>query len=479
MSAAWVAGFLVAGGGEVALAWILVRGEPLARGHWSLPVVFGLWAAVSAVATVAALRLPGRYAVGLILAAGIAVRLAALAGPPTTSDDLYRYSWDGRVQAAGIDPYADPPAASELVPLRESWLWPDAAGCAALGRPAGCTRINRPGDLTIYPPIAETFFAAVYRIAGIDSRYKPWQVAGLVSEVATLGLLVVALRRWGRDPRWLALYALCPAPVIEIVNNGHVDGLAIPLVVAALIVVSPPKPTSPTGGRNTAWREIAAAVLLGAAALIKLYPAVLLLPFVACAKRRRVGTLVRVCVTVGVMTALAYAPHVARVGVKVLGYLPGYLKEESYRSGGRYLIANLLQVPDAWAGIASLLAVIVVAGWIVIRRPPLPVASTAILAALLLASSPAQTWYAVSLLAVATVAARPATLAVLAGGYIASFAAVLDRSGSARIGGWGYTAALAVILLAATWRHRSHAGHRLPDPPPFHPELDVTPRRAT
>ena len=468
----------MAGGAEVALAWILVKGDPLERGHWSLPVVFGLWAAVSAVATVVALRLPRRYAVGLILAVGIAMRLAALAGPPTTSDDLYRYSWDGRVQAAGIDPYANPPAASQLAPLRESWLWPDAAGCAALGRPTGCTRINRPGDLTIYPPVAEAFFAAVYRIAGIGARYKAWQVAGLLSELVTLGLLVVALRRWGRDPRWLALYALCPAPVIEIVNNGHVDGLAIPLIVGALIVVASVKRSSDAGG-SVAWRELAAAALLGAAALIKLYPAALLLPLVACAPGRRVGRLLRGGATVGVMTAIAYAPHVARVGVKVLGYLPGYLREESYRSGGRYLIANLFQVPDAWAGIASLVAVMVVASWIVLRRPPLPIAATAILAALLLAASPAQTWYAVSLLAVATVAARPATLAVLAGGYIASFAATLDRTNSARIGGWGYTAALALIILAATWTHREHAGHRLPHPPPVDPELEGTPRQAT
>ena len=26
-----------------------------------------------------------------------------------TSDDLYRYAWDGRVQAHGVDPYASPP----------------------------------------------------------------------------------------------------------------------------------------------------------------------------------------------------------------------------------------------------------------------------------------------------------------------------------------------------------------------------------
>src|SRR6202035_2198863 len=106
---------------------------------------------------------PRRFAVAAIVAAGVALRIAALAGPPTTSDDLYRYSWDGRVQAAGIDPYASPPTSAALVRLRDPWLWPDAAGCAALHRPDGCTRINRPGQRTVYPPLAEAWFAVAYR----------------------------------------------------------------------------------------------------------------------------------------------------------------------------------------------------------------------------------------------------------------------------------------------------------------------------
>jgi hypothetical protein len=47
-------------------------------------------------------------------------------------------------------------------------------------------------------------------------------------------LVVVALRRWGLDERWVAMYALGPAPALELLNNGHVDGLAIALILAAL-----------------------------------------------------------------------------------------------------------------------------------------------------------------------------------------------------------------------------------------------------
>ena len=33
---------------------------------------------------------------------------------PTLTDDMYRYVWDGRVQAHGISPYRYPPGADEL-----------------------------------------------------------------------------------------------------------------------------------------------------------------------------------------------------------------------------------------------------------------------------------------------------------------------------------------------------------------------------
>ena len=114
----------------------------------------------------------------------VALRAAALAGPPTTTDDFYRYSWDGRVQAAGINPYEYTPCSTRLDHLREPWLWPEERPCPLAYRPHGCTRINRSGVPTIYPPVAEAWFAGIYRLTGIEARYKPWQVAGLLTDVA-------------------------------------------------------------------------------------------------------------------------------------------------------------------------------------------------------------------------------------------------------------------------------------------------------
>ena len=130
-------------------------------------------------------KVPLRASVVLILLGGIAIQIAAVSAPPAQSDDLYRYVWDGRVQAAGIDPYAYVPAARQLDGLRDEFLWhPGADHClsprfvrsrAAADLVAGCTLINRPSVPTIYPPVAEAYFLAVHYEPSGNSSTTPIQ----------------------------------------------------------------------------------------------------------------------------------------------------------------------------------------------------------------------------------------------------------------------------------------------------------------
>ncbi|MFZ1474297.1 MAG: hypothetical protein WAV79_15350, partial [Anaerolineae bacterium] len=61
----------------------------------------------------------------IILLSAVAFRVILLPTRPTLSDDMYRYIWDGRVQAAGLSPYRYTPAASELTFLRrnDNTIW--------------------------------------------------------------------------------------------------------------------------------------------------------------------------------------------------------------------------------------------------------------------------------------------------------------------------------------------------------------------
>jgi len=458
---AWVVAFVGSAVVGVALMANVASGRPILAGRWSLlgelAVAGGAWAA----GVVAAFHLPRRAALPAVVLVALALRVAALAGPPTTSDDLYRYSWDGRVQAAGTDPYAQPPDSPRLAGLREGWLWPDAAGCAAIHRPPGCTRLNRPPDRTIYPPVAEGWFAAIYRLAGVGARAKSWQVAGMLTELGALAVIVVGLRRWGRDDRWVALYALCPAAALELVNNGHVDGLAILLTAAALAVVVPP--ARAPGRIPGVWRDVAFGALVGGAALVKLYPVLLLVAVVGTPRGRRLPALARAGAAAGVVAAAGYLPHVVAVGPKVLGYLPDYLREEHYDKGGRFLLANAVGIPARWAGPVSALVLAGAVAWVVARRPPAPDAACALMGTLFLTVTPVQPWYAVSLVAVAAIAARPAWVAVVVAGYPYFFAVILDSSQAVGIGQLAYGTAGAVVVLGALvhrWRGTRRAGSR-------------------
>ncbi|MGV9561449.1 glycosyltransferase 87 family protein [Streptomyces sp. NPDC003480] len=340
-------------------------------------------------------EVPARTATGLVLAGAAAVALAALTAPPRTSDDMYRYAWDGRVQAAGISPYAHPPASPELAKLRDDWLFPTRQACAGWGlHQTGsglCVRINRPTVPTIYPPVAEGWFFAVHAASPPNSRHKPLQVGGAaVAFATTVALLVVGRRRGDRQraPARAALWAWCPAVPFEAVDNAHVDTLGVLFTVLAL-------GTATAGARRGA--------LLGAAIAVKLLP-VLALPG-ALSGQRGPARILRVGAAAVAAVALAYVPYVAASGTGVLGYLPGYLHEEGYEPGDvrRFALLRLV-LPDAAAEVTAAVLLALVALYVWRRGDPDRPWSGALLltGTALLLFSPDYPWY--SLLVIALVA---------------------------------------------------------------------------
>jgi hypothetical protein len=188
--------------------------------------------------------------------------------------------------------------------------------------------------------------------------------------------------------------------------------------------------------------------------MVKLYPALLVLVLVGAGSSRRLPALVRGGAGALAVAVLAYLPHVLDVGWRVIGFLPGYLEEEDYVEGGRFLVASALGLPAAGAAVISAVAVIGVAAWVVVRRPPPPVGAAALIGTLLLAASPVQPWYAVALLAVATVAVRPWWVAVLVAGYPYFFAVILDHPQVVVLGRVAYGAALVVVVATVAVRFR-------------------------
>ena len=378
-------------------------------------------------------RLPRRWALVACAVGAVAIRGAALTAPPNMSDDVYRYAWDAKVQLSGVNPYERAPLDPELAPLRERWLFPDLADSDA-------TRINRPTVRTIYPPLAQAWFVAVRVVTGGAAGERPWQAAAAVVDLGLCGLLAAGLRRLGHDPRLAAWWCLSPVAAVEVVNNAHVEGVAVTLAAGALLVAR--------------RRPGLAGALVGAAAMVKLYPALLL---VAVARRRPFvagGAFAAVC-------ALAYLPHVLAVGPKVLGYLPGYLREERYDQGGRFLLLSWTGLPPEVLPVLAAAVVLTAAGLVWVADLPAVRAAPLLLGTLLLVATPVQPWYAVSVAALGVLdrAWWWAVLAVVAWPYYRAI--ILDDPDAESLGRAAYALALAVVL-AATLARRLHDRRSLP-----------------
>ncbi|MDQ1650209.1 MAG: hypothetical protein QOG60_2266, partial [Frankiaceae bacterium] len=449
----------------VVLETRLTRLGGLGGGRYRLLTGLLLWWGLAAAGVLVLRQLGRRTAIVLLLVGAVALPAASLTSFVQISDDVFRYAWDGRVQAAGIDPYRYPPSAPELRGLRDPWLWPDDATCAVIDRAERpCTRINRLNVRTIYPPVAEAWFYTMHVLPGPDLDRHQRFYASLLSVLLAI-LLVVVLPRLGRDPRLAALYAWSPVAGFDIASDGHVDVLAGVFAVGAVALAvrrqsqadadSDSSYGLPSGARARG-RFVLSAVLAGAAVAVKLYPALLLPALVQPLRgvRRVLGAAVFAMVALG-FVLLTYLPHIAVVGPDVLGYLPGYLQEEQY--GGeatRYLLLGLLGLPPSATQLCAVLALLAALLWTLTSRAPVPVRAVGMVGAAFLIATPVQPWYALLLVVLATLAARPEWLLVAAAAYPAYFSAVLRDPRFIGIGQLGYVVAVVGVLLATVVRRR-------------------------
>jgi hypothetical protein len=394
-----------------------------------LPLVIGAWLAFLVAAWLLR-KVPQRTAVALVLLGGIALQAVAVSAPPKYSTDSYRYIWDGRVQAAGVDVYQYVPTATQLTGLRNDFLfYPGAQYCVSPGYvsshpaaelTAGCTRINRPTVPTIYPPVAEAYFLAVYYLHPADDSTVPIQAAGAAVAVLVTVLLLFGLGRLGRDVRMAALWAWCPTVILEAGNSAHVDVVAVAITAAAILALATARTTR---------RTVAGGILLGLAIATKLTP-VLTVPAVFARggdpPRPPREDMRRRWLTVAVSAASAfvavYIPHVLLVGAKVIGFLPGYLQQENYTSGTRYGIIGLFVTGPLASAVAVLVLAAIALAVLQFSDPDRPWQGALYMTAGALAvTTPHYQWYSLLLVMLVALDGRPEWLAFAAGGYYAAF----------------------------------------------------------
>jgi alpha-1,2-mannosyltransferase len=384
--------------GAAVLWWMVLPGNPFE----SAPIVGTCISWIVLFVAVSFLRhVPRRHLGAVIIAGTVLLGVVAIGAPPRTSNDSARYAWDGIVQKAGVSPYAHVPVDETLASLRPGWLFASGASgsdgrpacpkdlfgtesVGAFGYPSGaplCTAINRPHVPTIYPPTAEIYFFGVRAAVPDSLGYLPFQLGGLLISVAVALMLLRVLATRGLPLHLAAVWGWSPFVQLEAVNNAHVDLLGGALILAAGMLL--------TGGK-----PLRSGVAFGAAVATKLIP-VIAAPALLF---KRPARFIAAAVTT---FALLYVPYLAAAGAGVLGFLPGYLKEEGYsQSGGiRFGLAQIVAA-GPWIPALSAAALAVVALSVLRRTTTANLwdQQTVMIGLTLLIVSPNYPWYALMLL---------------------------------------------------------------------------------
>jgi alpha-1,6-mannosyltransferase len=367
-----------------------------------------------------------RRALAAVLAVAALMRLAALLAPPYLSDDINRYVWDGRVEAAGINPYRYIPSDPHLATLRDDAIYP---------------KINRSDYApTIYPPVAEYIFFVGTRfhesLTAMKATLLAFELAGV--------LLLLRLLQDSHLPRErILIYAWHPLTLWEFAGSGHVDAAIVTFVVLALWARR----------RQAAWLTGSA---LAAAALVKFFPAVL---FPALYRRWDWRMPLAAAATI----VIAYLPFIG-AGSAVLGFLPGYLREEGLQSGAGFFLWNLATsvtplehlgpAPYLALAAAALLALAVHSLFMAEDRYPASALALAVTAMVLL--SPHYPWYFAWIVPLICLTPRPSVLYLTVACPLLYFVPGGGNLESARMPfEWAIYGPFAALVALELWRQRA------------------------
>jgi len=213
-----------------------------------------------------------------IIVFGLLFRAAIFPAQQIQEDDVYRYLWDGKVFAHGINPYRYAP--DEVSLLKEKMIrdqerlhktysrdeiaelnrlydlkWSDDRSLVFM------ERINHPTVPTIYPPMAQYVFRAAYHI-------KPNSILTLRAlffgfDIMALVFIVLTLRALGMNLMWCIVYYWCPLVIKETFNSTHLDIIGIGLLMGSVYFL-------------VKARFYLAHIFLALGVLGKLYPVILL-----------------------------------------------------------------------------------------------------------------------------------------------------------------------------------------------------------
>lgn len=160
------------------------------------------------------------------IGAAVMFRLLFLFSEPALSDDYFRFIWDGRLLAAGQNPYLH---------LPRFFISGDAPPLAGITTEL-YQQLNSPSYYSIYPPVTQAIFWLSAKLFP-DNQLGSVLVMRLVlllAEVGSMLLLLRLLRKMALPDKHVLLYALNPLVILELTGNLHFEALMVLFLLLSL-----------------------------------------------------------------------------------------------------------------------------------------------------------------------------------------------------------------------------------------------------
>ena len=359
----------------------------------------------------------------LILTVAAILRLTVWPLSPALSDDPYRYRWEGKLQAAGGNPYESRPADTRWYGLRDA-TYPRVAG---------------KDFKAVYGPLVEQMELWTYRAASaleIDPvRQTFWfKLPFALCDLGAIAALWALLGAYSLPRERILIYAWSPRPVIEFWATGHNDSVVVLLIALAFLAAAKQRWT---------WSFVA----LGLAVATKIWP-VLLFPLFIGWKRNRPLRYWQWLAAVAIF-GLLFLPYWTNVGENLRfmsGFMGGWRNNDSLYGILLRLTGDLYHAKyTAFAIVAITVAILT------LRQLPLERAALWAIAIMLMVSANCHPWYLTWLLPLLVLLPVPAlllwtALAPLAYSAVISWVTLGEWQGSNTFRWYEYAPVYAMLI---------------------------------
>lgn len=321
-----------------------------------------------------------------LFALAIIFRLSLFASLPQLSDDLYRFIWDGRLWAQGINPFIHPPV---------YYLENPHLNLQGLDQSL-FDKLNSPAYFSVYPPVNQFVFwiSAWVFPHNILGSVMVMRSLALTAEIGILYLIKKLLLHFDLPPENLLIYALNPLVILELTGNLHTEVYMILFLLYSIYLL-------------IHTRTIGSAISMALAVGSKLIPLIILPLMIS---RLWFKKMVIYYLVAGLSILLLFIPFISGQLLEGMGLsLSLYFQKFEFNASVYYIVReigywvkgyNIIESSGKWMAMATFLGIISYTVWDGFKKPGLPFSLLMCFTIFLIFSTTLHPWYITTLIAI-------------------------------------------------------------------------------